>query len=98
MPVPGPVPGTATCCTQFCRSVLLGEYGAIQRPMIETTTKGARITSPAITLRERGRLNMGDRVRPSFGAGPASRGTWVRDVLLIVIASGHLPGPRVDQH
>src|ERR1700730_6342654 len=94
MPVPGPVPGTRTCCTQFCRSVLLGEYGAIQRPMTATTTKGATITSPAITLGERG--------RPSVRAGersvPTNGGTGARDVLLVVIASRHLPRARIDQH
>src|SRR2546422_9737336 len=66
--------------------------------MMDTTTKGAMITSPAITVGERGKPNIRDCASTGSGVGPASGGTWVRDVLLIVIASRHLPCPRIDQH
>src|SRR5713226_9885888 len=66
--------------------------------MTDTTTKGAMITSPATTLGERGRPNLRDPARTGSDVGPASGGTWARDVLLIVMASGHLPRARIDQH
>src|SRR5579863_5754520 len=91
--VPGPVPATRMCCTQLS-FVRLGEYGAIQAPMIAITAKTARITIPVITFGERGRRSArADRVAAAtFGAG------WPRTVVLIVIASGLLPSPGIDQH
>ena len=43
------------CWTQFCVSVALGEYGVIHRPITATTLNTPSITSPAMTLGERGR-------------------------------------------
>src|SRR6202049_1161506 len=66
--------------------------------MMDTTTKGARITSPPITLGERGRLRIRDLAATGWSEDPASGGTWAKVVLLIVIVSSHLPRPRIDQH
>jgi hypothetical protein len=80
MCVPGPVPATNTCCTQLS-FVRFGEYGAIHAPTIAITTNTARITSPTITLGDRGRRNARD-LRASAMLVVASG----RIVVLIVIA------------
>src|ERR1700678_587309 len=88
--VPGPVPATRTCCTQLSL-VRFGEYEESQAPMMAITAKTARITSPVITLGERGRRSARD------GAEAVGVGS-LRIVVLIVIASRFLPSPRIDQH
>src|ERR1700737_3795410 len=59
--------------------------------------KNPRMTSPAITLGERGRRRLRVRRKTSSVPGPATGGIPVSDVLLIVILSGQLPSTRIDQ-